>query len=368
MSGKSGDVMWKENWADTKQHFNDWWDRKGLVVGMWGAPPFEAGGAHENVPKPPDAATTELFYTEADLRARRSHHRLSRCQFPADTLPVADTDIGPGSLALFCGSEPGFSRDTVWFEPCCMTCDQPEALPALTFDPENRWWKLTEATLRRCAQLGQGKYMVGCPDLVENIDILAALRDPQTLMMDLVERPAWVEQKVREINQVWFEAYQRIYDIIALEDGSSAFGPFRVWGRGKTAKLQCDASAMFSPDMFDRFVVPCLTEQCEWLDHSLYHLDGTQAMGHLDALLSIEALDAIEWTPQAGIERNPHPRWFKMYRRILEAGKSIQVPDVRRDEIVPLLDAIGGRGVYIMTDFASEREAEEIMAKVDPFR
>jgi hypothetical protein len=246
--------------------------------------------------------------------------------------------------------------------------DSPEDLPSFVFDPANAWWQATEATLKAAAPLAYGKYLVGCPDLVENIDILAALREPQTLLMDMIERPEWVERKVAEINAVWFEAYQRIYDLIKLEDGSSTFGPFRIWGPGKTAKLQCDASAMFSPDMFRRFVVPGLTEQCRWLDHSLYHLDGTQAMGHLDALLEIEELDAIEWTPQAGIEEGGHPRWHALYRRILEAGKSVQVVNVRHDEILPLLDAIGGKGVYVMTSFASEREADDILGLVKGWR
>lgn len=90
--------------------------------------------------------------------------------------------------------------------------------------------------------------------------------------------------QVDEITAVWFEAYQRIYDIIRLDDGSSTFGAFRLWGPGRTAKLQCDASAMFSPAMFRRFVAPSLTKQCEWLDHSLYHLDGTQALVQPDTL------------------------------------------------------------------------------------
>ena len=38
---------------------------------------------------------------------------------------------------------------------------------------------------------------------------------------------------------------------------------------------------------------PGLTEQCQWLDWSIYHLDGEHAMCHLDALLEIDALDAI---------------------------------------------------------------------------
>ena len=143
--------------------------------------------------------------------------------------------------------------------------------------------------MRRCAELARGKYLVGCPDLIENMDVLSSLRGAQTLLFDLVERPEWVERKIWEINEVWFAAYQRIYDLIKLADGSSAFGAFYIWGPGKVAKVQCDASAMISPKMYRRFVVPALTAQCEWLDHSLYHLDGTQAMVHLDALLEIEA-------------------------------------------------------------------------------
>ena len=232
--------------------------------------------------------------------------------------------------------------------------------------------------MRRCAERARGpssvaeplrrvdKYLVGCPDLIENMDVLSSLRGAQTLLMDMVERPEWVEQKIREINDVWFAAYQRIYDLIKLEDGSSAFGAFYIWGPGKVAKLQCDASAMFSPKMYQRFVVPALTAQCEWLDHSLYHLDGTQAMVHLDNLLAIEPLDAIEWTPQAGIETGGNQRWHDLYRRILAAGKSVQVVNVELDEVLPLLDAIGPKGVYMLIQFKDEREAEQVGKLVEP--
>jgi hypothetical protein len=266
------------------------------------------------------------------------------------------------------GSEPRFSKQTVWFEPSIHTCEDPEALPPFKFDESNEWWKVTEKTLKACTKLACGKYLVPCPDLVENVDILASLREPQTLLMDMIERPDWVEQKVAEINQVWFEAYERIYDIIKLPEGGSAFGAFRLWGPGKTANLQCDTSAMFSPDMFQRFVIPSLTEQCRWLDNCMYHLDGTQAICHLESLLSIDALDAIEWTPQAGIEGGGDPRWFEMYRRILNAGKSVQVVGVEKDDVIPLLDAIGGKGVYVMTSFASTNEAETLMTKVEQYR
>ena len=332
-----------------------------------GARPETGRAIHEIVPAPARPATLEERYTNAAFRATENHFRLSRSVFPLDVLPSATTDLGPGSLALFLGSPPGFAEDTVWYHPCIENELEPEKLPPLRFDEDNPWWKITGDILRRCAELARGKYLVACPDLIENMDVLSSLRGGQTLCLDMIERPEWIEQKIWEINNVWFAAYQRIYDLIKLDDGSSAFGAFYIWGPGKVAKVQCDASAMFSPKMYRRFVVPALTAQCDWLDHSLYHLDGTQAMVHLDALLEIAPLDAIEWTPQAGIETGGDKRWYDLYKRILSAGKSVQVVNVEPDEVVPLLDAIGNQGVYILIQFKDEREAGLVLKRVEGY-
>lgn len=358
--------MWKTNWAGTQQRFVKWWNREGLLVGMWGAPET-ANCIHEQVAAPIRPTTIDERYCNAAFRAAENHVRLSRSIFPLDVLPSANADLGPGSLALYLGSRPDFAESTVWFHPCIENESEPEKLPPLKFDPNHPWWKTTEEILRRCAEAARGKYIVGCPDLVENMDTLSSLRGAQTLCMDMLERPEWITQKIAEINQVWFDVYDRIYEIIKLEDGSSAFGAFYIWGPGKVAKVQCDASAMFSAKMYRQFVVPALTEQCAWLDHSLYHLDGTQAMHHLDALLEIEPLDAIEWTPQAGIETGGNKRWHDLYKRILAAGKSVQIVNVELPEVVPLLDAIGNQGVYLLIQFKDEHEAEQARKLVEPY-
>lgn len=359
--------MWKPNWSETQERFVRWWNREGLLVGMWGAPQLDRP-VHEAVDAPAQPADIAARHTDVAYRIASNHHRLSRSIFPLDILPSADTDLGPGSLALFLGSKPDFAEDTVWYHPSIENQLEPETLPPFQFDATNTWWQLTESILRASVEQAADKYLVPCPDLVENMDTLASLRGSQTLCMDLIERPDWVETRIQQINQVWFDAYQRIYDLIKAQDGSSAFGAFYLWGPGKVAKVQCDASAMFSPKMYRQFVAPSLKAQCDWLDHSLYHLDGTQAMLHLDALLEIEALDAIEWTPQAGIESGGNPRWYDLYRRILSAGKSVQVVNVELDEIAPLLDAIGNQGVYILVQFKNELEAERAATLVEPYR
>jgi hypothetical protein len=355
---------WKPDWETAKRHFIDWWRRDGLI--LWGSP-LPRAVPQEPVADPGKAPDITFYYTQPEWKALWNHHRLAQYTYPGDRLPIAETDVGPGSVALYLGGEARLAEDTVWYLPTIDPAD-PEGHPSLRFDPDSRWWRITEATLRECAALACGKYLVGCPDLIENIDIVAALRDPQRLLIDMVDRPEWVLQKVDEVNRAFFEIYDRVYNIIRLEDGSSTFGAFGLWGPGKVAKVQCDTSAMFSPPMFERFVVPALTEQCAWLDYSLFHLDGHQCICHLDLLLDIEPLDAIEWTPDPQVPTGGNPAWYPMYRKILAAGKSVQAIGVHPEEVIPLLDAVGGKGIFIMTDFTDDAQAEALLKAVEPYR
>lgn len=359
------DAAWKPNWEETRTHFVDWWNHRGMVLGLGRGVSRET--PHEQHEDPDPAPSVEYWYTQPRFRAKTTHRDLAKRDFPLDTLPMASVDIGPGSLALLLGCEPGFSRETVWYKPCIDPAD-PESHPPLRFDRNNRWQQLHEQSLAACLELGKGKYLVGCPDLIENIDILAALRDPQHLLFDLVERPEWVERKVWEINEVFFASYRRIYDMIKCPSGSACFAAFGLWAPGTVAKVQCDASAMFSTDMFARFVAPALTAQCEWLDYSMFHLDGHQCIQHLDVLLGIEALDAIEWTPDPQVPGGGSPEWYPMYRRILEAGKSVQAIGVQPDEVEPLLDAVGGAGMYILVNTTDPVQVERLEGLAERYR
>lgn len=370
MSGWDSGFGWKNNWDETRRHFIDWWNRKGLVVSTWGAW-VKAPVAHAHALPPPNlSGDNALIRAHEDVawRAQKEYARLASVDYGLDILPLADTNIGPGSLALAMGCEPGFSPLTVWFEPTWKDVADVRDLPPPRFNSNAHWWQVHEAQMRAHQQLARGAYLPGLPDLVENIDILAALRDPQTLMVDMIENPQWVSDAVAAINRAYFEAYDRLYALAKGPDNGVGYCAFNIWGPGKTAKVQCDAAAMFSPAMFEQFVVPALSEQCEWLDNSLFHLDGTHCIGHLDALLKINALDAIEWTPQAGIERGFHERWHPMYKRILDAGKSVQVVDVPPDQIESVLKVTGTNGVFIMTGFGSMEDVEQTARIVDRWR
>ena len=91
----------------------------------------------------------------------------------------------------------------------------------------------------------------------------------------------------------------------------------------------------------------------------------------MDMLLNeIPELDAIEWTPircYSG-EGGGHPKWYDLYRRILKSGKSVQAICVDYDQVIPLLDAVGGKGMYISTGAPTEDAARKLEDRVNAYR
>lgn len=353
--------LWKENWDQARANIVKWWNREGPCLTVF-APKDKPW---EDVACPPEPADLELRWLDPHYRVKSSMYRLSRTYHGGEAFPQIDVNIGPGSLGTFVGSEPDLAPSTIWYRTCI---EDPDTHPEIRFNPDDYWFNLHRVLLQTGLRLSKGRFLVGMPDLIENIDILAQMRDAQTLMVDMIERPEWVEKCVTQINRLFFDAFDKLYDVIKTPWGGNAFCPFALWGPGKTAKLQCDASAMFSTEMYNRFVMPALIEQCRWLDYSLYHLDGTTAMHHLDSLLSIDALDAIEWTPQSGLEPGGHPRWYPMYKKIIDAGKCVQAVGVAPSDVKPILDACGANGLYMMVRAENESEARRLEDLVDKYR
>jgi hypothetical protein len=141
---------------------------------------------------------------------------------------------------------------------------------------------------------------VAFPDLIEHVDILASLVGTQELLVYMLDCPKHVHRFLERLTELYFEYYDRLYEVIKDEKGGSCFSAFWIWGPGKTAKLQCDYSAMISPAMFREFVQPYLREQCRRLDYSVFHLDGPPCLQHLEPLMEINELQAIQWQPGAG--------------------------------------------------------------------
>lgn len=333
---------YKVNMEAAKEKFRNYWAHKNTgrplmcviarrpeVEQYSDGTPVEGGyldqicqGKYYNMPE-------ELKWKDMDDKYQDPQRIVDRyryfCQthaFLGESFPNLNIDFGPGSLASYLGSEIGFKEDTVWFNKCL---DSWDGVPKLTFDPENKWFKKHLQLAKDCQALAGDDFYVDMPDLMENIDVLASLRGAQDILFDLLDEPEMIGERIQEVTDIYYEYYDRFYDVIKDEEGGNAYTVFQIWGPGRTVKLQCDFSAMMSPEDFRKYIQPSLRSQSENVDHVLYHLDGPAAIKHMDALMEIEGIDALQWTSGDAGPDGTLPDWDVIYDKAIAAGKSIWV-------------------------------------------
>ena len=351
---------WKQNLEETKKHYINWWNHKGIVLNMWEH--FQEGvKPHADIHAPKPYRDLNQRWFDPEWRAEYLDWYVAHSSLMADMLPVANTQLGPGSLAAILGGVFEGGEDTIWIHP------DPNYTDDIKFDPQHPNWLLHKELLKACKAKAQGHYYVGMPDLMEGMDVLAAIKGTDKVLLDTVMQPEVLEHQMQQINDIYFKVFDELYDIIR-EGDEMAFCYFSSWAPGKMSKLQSDISTMISVDDYRRFVQPFIREQCQKIDYTLYHLDGVGAMHHLDALLEIKELNAIQWTPGVGEPQGGSPKWYDLYKKILAGGKSIMACWVTLDELRPLLDNIGGDGVHLEMDFHNEREVEQAMRIIEEYQ
>ena len=350
---------WKSNLEETKQRYINWWNHKGIILNMWEH--FQEGvQPHAEIMPPAPAKDLSQKWFDPQWRAEYLDWYVAHSSLKADILPVANTQLGPGSLAAILGGVFEGGEDTIWIHP------NPDFTDEIVFNPEHPNWILHKELLKACKAKANGHYFVGMPDLMEGLDVLAALKGTDRVLLDTVMQPEILEQQMQQINDIYFKVFDELYDIIR-EGDEMAFCYFSSWAPGKMSKLQSDISTMISQDDYRRFVQPFIREQCQKIDYTLYHLDGVGAMHHLPALLEIEELNAIQWTPGVGEPQGGSPKWYDLYKKILAGGKSVMACWVTLDELKPLLDPIGADGVHLEMDFHNEKEVEQAMRIVEEY-
>ncbi|MDP6779421.1 MAG: hypothetical protein QGI83_21890 [Candidatus Latescibacteria bacterium] len=354
-------LRYREDFDDVRDRLTAWW--RGVDIGrpaLQLTVPLDTPRATVPVLPEPAGWVTHYSTRSFEYRLNLALRACAATEYLAEAVPCVAPDLGPNCLALYLGCRGEERPGTVWFHPCIESPDRAR----FEYDEDNFYWAFTRRLAREQLRHGGDRFLTSFPDLIEGLDTLAAMRGTEALLVDLLERPEWVAASLAQITELYFEYYDRLYDAVRDDRGGSHFW---AWAPGRMAKLQCDFSAMVSPALFSEFMVPVLESMAARLDHCMYHWDGPGAVAHLDALLAIDGIDMIQWTPGAGVEPVWDRRWWPLYHRILEAGKRVILLHVGGvDELRALQHEFGGRLRQFMIGMrcADVGEAERVLAMV----
>lgn len=346
----------KERWDEIRKNYKDWWDNKGerSLVRLTIPDYYEPDRPMPKAPLLSQETCTDLSWTAEEIIDTIDWH-LSQQKYEMDAFPFVNMDsFGPGVLAAFCGARLDNSSGAVWFFPE-ESKGKEIADIHVKYDPDNIWAKRIKDIYRAGMERWQGQVLMGMPDLGGHLDIASILRGSEDLFMDLYDEPDEVKRLVGEIAVAWKEAYDDFNSI--LQPTNPGFSDWTgIYSATPSYVLQSDFSYMTSTDMFVEFALPELKVLTEKLDHSIYHLDGIGQIPHLDKLLELESLNAVQWIYGEGQPTARH--WQEVYEKIRLAGKSMQLVGDAED-----FNAITGLGNTVYFNCTVSKEESETFMK-----
>ncbi len=180
-----------------------------------------------------------------------------------------------------------------------------------------------------------------------------------------MDNPSYVKEKLEEIDGSYMTYYNEFYKAVE-KDGYSSYVVFQIIGKGKVSKVQCDFSAMLSPAHYDEFVAPYMVKHLKNFDKAIYHLDGKDAIRHVDTIMSYKDLNALQWTPGVGQPDCANEIWYPLFDKVREAGKGICIniwdgaPNDWIASAKQFVDRYGHRGTYIGFPPMNQKDADRL--------
>lgn len=141
---------------------------------------------------------------------------------------------------------------SLWAEPCL---DDLSRRPEIRFDPSNPWFeKLIEFT-DTLVEAAAGRFPVAAPQFRGPLDMLAALRTPAGMCMDLVDRPEETAELLAELAELWIAVGRAVLERIEPFQGGYV-ARMGSWTPGPVVTMQNDVSTLVSAVQYAKVLGP----------------------------------------------------------------------------------------------------------------
>ncbi|MBI5706816.1 MAG: hypothetical protein HZC36_07485 [Armatimonadetes bacterium] len=332
------------------ERFEAWWrgevlDRPPVTLSVVREEPYVLPQKHH--------ATHKDRWWDVEHRIDVAEAIFQQREWVGDSLPVFQPELGPEVLATLFGAELEFGEDTTWSHPISASCRD---LIGIAPDFDNPYWTKIRELTDRSLERGRGKWLTGYTDFHSNGDLLAALRDPQELCLEMVDDPGAVRTACDVLTPAFLAAYEDLVQRL-IQAGQPTITWLHCPHWGRMLVPNCDFSALISRPMFEEAIWPSVLEEVAHCDRSIFHLDGPSALQHLDLVLECPRVDALQWVWGAG--NGPASRWLWVYQKAQAAGKSIQVICEDLDDARAVMKELKPEGVWLTIEESCSREEAE---------
>jgi hypothetical protein len=203
------------------------------------------------------------------------------------------------------------------------------------------------------------RYPIGQSILRGPLDMAAAAFGDENLLYQFFDQP----ELVKEFLAIGTEIFLSFIDVQnqklqPLNDGY-VIGTYYIWTPGKNIRLQEDAMALLSPDLYQEFVYPLDCQIASSAVYTLFHLHAT-GLHLLDFMLQNEGIKIVQVSKDEGV---PLEKILPSLQQIHEAEKCLLLKGrFTVDELQLIKSNINNQGLCIQAVVLNTENTKEIIS------
>jgi hypothetical protein len=183
--------------------------------------------------------------------------------------------------------------------------------------------------------------ILGANPMIDPLSTLSMMLGSDAFCLALIDRPEDVKRWAGRLGELYRTAVEGWRAARAAFGRREDFNWTGAWAPGDMDTLESDVSVMLSPEMFRQFAMSEAENEASFFDYSIWHLDGTGQFKHLDDILAIPGLNAVQYVDE---KRRDPLQFAGVWEKILRKGKSI-IFSCDWHYAAPLTKRLGPRGL-----------------------
>ncbi|NLN16403.1 MAG: hypothetical protein GX182_03675 [Firmicutes bacterium] len=233
-----------------------------------------------------------------------------------------------------------------------------DEIEELELDKENPWFKKYIEFTKVLVESSAGRYPVSHGTLVGPSDLAGVVRGRNRNIFDMYDEPEKSSDLLWKTARIFVEVLEEQRRHIPTYHGGYFDAQYQLWTPGPTIRMQEDASGLFSPELYRRFLQPVDRWLASQYSHNFIHLHST-SMHILDCFLEIEELRCFQVNND--VSGPPIAKMVPYFQAIQRAKRPLLIRgSFTPDELRLLMDSLSPRGLYLYIMVESMEEIEQL--------
>ncbi len=221
----------------------------------------------------------------------------------------------------------------------------------------SRWSAVYGDLLDALGEEFRERYPTGQSILRGPLDLAAAVFGGERMIYLFFDRPELMKAFLGIAEGIFLHFTGIHQERTHLFHNGYVIGSYYLWTPGQCLRLQEDAMALLSPDLYREFVHPVDSRIASSAEFTLFHLHST-GMHLLDLLLENRDLRILQVSKDEGVELKPI---LPQLKKIQEAGRCLVLKGrMNREELDLLKKNLNFRGLCVQAVVRDQKESDDL--------